>query len=119
MRVLVVEDEMLVAMELEALLREHGCEVVGPAPSVEHALRLLHDRCPDAALLDLNLNGQPATALAEALRERGVPVVLATGYSETQLHEPALRDIPRLSKPVRHRELLRTLARLLAAAPPD
>jgi two-component SAPR family response regulator len=115
-RVLVVEDEFLLAMELEALLKRNGCEVLGPASTVEWALALIvHDR-PDLALLDVNLKGLRATPVAAALRERGVPFVLITGYGSDQLSEPELRAPPRIEKPVDGRDLRRAVARALEAA---
>ena len=70
---------------------------------------------PDAALLDLNLNGEPATAVAVALRTRGVPFVVVTGYGEAQSSEPELQDTPRVDKPVNHHALVRALARVMDA----
>jgi DNA-binding NtrC family response regulator len=114
-RVLVIEDEMLVAMEFESLLQRQGCAVLGPAPTVDRALALLdHDR-PDAAILDLNLNGESATAVAVALKTRGVPFVIVTGYGEAQSSEPELQGAPRVDKPVNHHALVRALARVLDA----
>lgn len=116
-RVLIVEDETLVAMELEVLLAEHGCAVVGPVPTVARALALLDRERPDAAILDLNLNGQKATPVAAALTALGVPFVLATGYGEAQSLQPELEQAPRVDKPVNHGELVSTLARILEATP--
>ena len=82
-RIMIVEDEMLVAMELEALLAEQGCAVIGPAPTADRALALLAEGLPDAAILDVNLNGQTATPVAAALRAQNVPFLLATGYSQS------------------------------------
>ena len=115
-RVLVIEDEMLVAMEFESLLQRQGCAVVGPASTVDRALALLDHDQPDAALLDLNLNGEPATAVAVALKTRGVPFVLVTGYGEAQSSEAELQGAPRVDKPVNHQELVRALAHVLEAA---
>jgi CheY-like chemotaxis protein len=116
-RVLIVEDEMLVAMELESLLRREGCAVVGPARTVGRALALLDQQRPDAVLLDFNLNGQAATPVAAALRKDGVPFVLVTGYGEAQMHEPELRHAPRVDKPVNERELINVLTRQLETNP--
>ena len=112
-RVLIVEDEMLVGMELESLLERQGCTALGPAPTVARALALLDEEQPDAAILDLNLNGQPATEVARELSARDVPFVLVTGYGEAQSPEPELRDAPRVDKPVNHRLLVRALTQLL------
>lgn len=110
-RIMVVEDEMLVAMELEDLLAEHGCAVVGPVPSAERALALMGENLPEAAILDVNLNGHTALPVAAALREQGVPFVLATGYGHTLQAE--LSDAPRVQKPIDHRTLIGVLASLL------
>ena len=116
-RVLIVEDEFLLAMELETLLKRNGCEVLGPAPTVEWALCLIYDDKPDLALLDVNLKGLRAAPVAAALRDRGVPFVLITGYGSEQLREPELRAAARIDKPVNGRDLQRALARALKAAP--
>lgn len=118
-RVLVIEDEMLVAMEFEGLLQRQGCTVLGPARTVDRALALLDHEQPDAALLDLNLNGEPATAVAVALRTRGVPFVLVTGYGEAQSSEPELQGAPRVDKPVNHYALVRALAQVMDAGSPS
>jgi CheY-like chemotaxis protein len=115
-RVLVVEDEFLLAMELETLLEQRGCTVLGPVPSVGQALAMLDRGQPEAALLDVNLKGERATPVAAALQDRGVPFVLITGYSESQLSEPELRQAPRLDKPVNGRDLRCALAKALTTA---
>ena len=118
-RVLVIEDEMLVAMEFESLLQRQGCAVVGPASTVDRALALLNHDQPDAALLDLDLNGEPATAVAVALKTRGVPFVLVTGYGEAQSSEPELQGAPRVDKPVNHYALVRALAQVMDSGSPS
>ena len=118
-RVLVVEDEMLVAMEFEGLLQRQGCAVVGPASTVDRALALLDHDQQDAALLDVNLNGKPATAVAVALKTQGVPFVLVTGYGEALSSEPELQGAPRVDKPVDHYALMRALAQLMDAGSPS
>jgi CheY-like chemotaxis protein len=112
-RVLIVEDEMLVAMDLESLLERQGCVVLGPVSSVPRALALLAHERVDAALLDLNLNGQPALPVAAALTAKGVPFVLVTGFGEAQPKEPELRDAPRIDKPVDYRALVSALEHLM------
>jgi DNA-binding NtrC family response regulator len=116
-RVMIVEDELLVAMELESLLEDQGCAVVGPAPTVDRALALLDREQPDAAILDVNLDGQTAIPVAAALKARGVPFLLATGYGNMQVSQPELNGAPRLDKPVSHDRLVRTLARILQPRP--
>jgi CheY-like chemotaxis protein len=83
--VLVVEDEFLLALELELLLGRHGYRVLGPASTVAEALRLLEGATPDAALLDVNLRGEMVTPVAEALRALAVPFVLASAYDQPDL----------------------------------
>jgi DNA-binding NtrC family response regulator len=110
---MIVEDEMLLAMELETLLMELGCGVIGPAPNVARALDLLDRQRPDAAILDVNLNGQTAMPVVAALSAQGVPFVLATGYTDAL--QPEMQGAPRLSKPVSHTDLLCALAQVLEA----
>src|SRR5207248_3586795 len=79
-RILVIEDEPLVSMDIEASLCEGGCNVVGPAGTLQAAKRLIAEAGYDAALLDVNLSGQPVDELAAALRQRGVPFAFVTGH---------------------------------------
>jgi CheY-like chemotaxis protein len=99
-RVLVVEDEFLMAEELRDALEDVGARVLGPAPSVEAALALL-DGTPaiDAAILDVKLGGECSFAVADALVARGVPFVFATGYDASAL-PLAYRGAHRCEKPV-------------------
>ena len=113
--VLVVEDEFLLAMELEALLEQRGCRVLGPVATIDRALAVLDHHRPAAAVLDVNLKGKRATPIAAALQDRGVPFVLVTGYSDVQLNEPELKGQPRLEKPINRQKLLRTLERAVQA----
>jgi CheY-like chemotaxis protein len=114
LRVLVVEDELILAMELEDLLRQLGCTVLDALPTIQQALRVLASEQPDFAVLDVNLNGQRVTPMAEALREQGVPFVLVTGYGRERLPEEALQDAPCLRKPVNGKQLARAISDVLA-----
>jgi CheY-like chemotaxis protein len=96
LRVLVVEDEMLVCMDIEDVLGELGCTVVGPASTIDRALEIIDEELFDVAMLDLNLSGEPSYPIAKRLAERGVPFLLATGYAEV---DPAFADRPRIQKP--------------------
>lgn len=99
-RILVVEDEYLLAEELRVELTEAGAEVVGPVPTVERALRLLEDeRDVHGAILDVNLGGEPVFSLADTLIGRGVPVVFATGYDISALPS-RFADVPCCGKPI-------------------
>ncbi len=99
LRILVVEDEALVLMEIEDMLHEFGCEVVGPASSVAAALAAIGENGIDGALLDMNLQGEHILPVAEELLARGVPFVFVTGYANNSGNAPALDDAPRLTKP--------------------
>jgi len=82
-RVLIVEDESLVAMLLETILEDMGCTPIGPAASIDEGLAMVADGDNlDAALLDVNLAGRLVFPVAEALQARGVPFVFSTGYGE-------------------------------------
>lgn len=112
-KVLVVEDEMMIAMLVEDMLADLGCEVVGPAHNVSGALDVVADADPlDAALLDVNLGGQPVFAVADALRSRSVPIVFCTGYGDAGLREVD-RGSPVLQKPYRASELADALSAAL------
>jgi CheY-like chemotaxis protein len=110
-RILVVEDEALVAMLVEDALMDAGCTVLGPATSVSQALALLRHNRPEAAVLDLNLCGETSEPVADALVSLGVPFLVATGYGAEGL-PPGHRDVPVLAKPYDPAELTATLARL-------
>ena len=97
MRVIIVEDAILLAMELEAGLLEAGVEVVGSAALVDEAMALV-DIPMDAAVLDCNLNGESVIPVAEALAARGVPFLFATGYGESR-GAPEGFDAPIIRKP--------------------
>ena len=114
-RVLVVEDEYVVALELEGVLRDLGCEVLGPVASVAQALALLGRERPDAATLDLNLLDGLAVLVAERLASMGVPFVLCTAYAAEHLAHPLLKGVPKLGKPLDGTALWRGLEGLLMA----
>ena len=99
LRILVVEDETLVLMEIEDMLRELGCEIVGPASTVATALSAIGENELDGALLDMNLRGEHILPVAEKLMALGVPFLLVTGYAIRAGITPALDDAPRLTKP--------------------
>jgi CheY-like chemotaxis protein len=111
--VLVVEDEFVLAMDLELLLEGHGFRVLGPAATVAEALRLLVAATPDAALLDVNLGGEPVTPVAAALRALGVPFVLASAYDRPELAAADLAGATNVGKPTSDRRLLAALAQIV------
>jgi two-component system, response regulator PdtaR len=111
MVVLVVEDEALIALHLEFLLQRHGWRVLGPAATVAHALRLLEEGGdPDAALLDLNLHGELVVPVAEALRAREIPFVLASACERVEIAAPTLAGALNVGKPTDEGRLLGALA---------
>ena len=112
-RVLVVEDETLIFMMVEAMLADLGCESVTGAATVGKALALIDAQGFDAAMLDMNLNGNPSHAVAEALGARGVPFVYCTGNNRHQLMD-IFYDQPVLKKPFKYEQLVEILTRLLA-----
>jgi CheY-like chemotaxis protein len=113
-QVLVVEDEMLVAMMIEDMLADLGCTSVTSAATIEKALALINAQVFDAALLDMNLNGNDSHPVAEALSARGVPFVYSTGNSGQSLRD-GYSDRPVLRKPFKYEELAAILAGLKLA----
>ena len=115
LKVLVVEDEMMVSMLIEDMLSDLGCQVVGPASRLDEAITLANEADLDVAVLDVNLGGQPIFPLADLLREKGAPFAFATGYGDA-----GLRDVdkgsPVLQKPFREGDLARVLGELRSAA---
>jgi len=113
LRVLVVEDEMMVSMLIEDMLGDFGCTVVGPASRLDEAIALANSVELDCAVLDVNLGGQPIFPLADLLRARGAPFAFATGYGDA-----GLRDVdkgsPVLQKPFREGDLAQVLSQLQA-----
>lgn len=106
-RVLVVEDEALIASMIVEWLAELGCEAIGPASRVADGFVLVRDGSLDAAVLDVNVNSERVFPLAEYLRGRGVPVVFATGYGE-RIPDVVL-NAPILEKPFTLGQLDRAL----------
>jgi DNA-binding response OmpR family regulator len=111
-RVLIVEDEVIVAFSLECEVEDAGGEIIGPAHSLEEAERLL-DQEIDVAILDINLNGELVWPVARALHDRGVPYVLASANcDDPRATDPAFADVPCFDKPVPVAHLIATIADL-------
>lgn len=108
-RVLVVEDDGLLALDIADQLTNAGFEVVGPATSVAKALELLKTGC-DVAVLDVNLGKETAEPVAHKLRALGTPFAVLSGYSKEQ-HPPGFQGAPVLSKPTRADDLVAVLRR--------
>lgn len=111
-RVLVVEDEGLVAMMLEEMLQELNCSVLGPAGELTQAMALAKSGEFDAALLDVSLHRAPSFPVAKTLQQRGIPFAFMTGYGTLDFPD-AYRKIPRLSKPFDLPQLRQALGGLL------
>lgn len=107
-RVLIVEDEGMVAMLLEGMLSDLGHHVVGVAGRVDRAAQLISKVPADVVILDVNLNGEQTYSLASTLRSRGIPFIFATGYGSAGLDE-AWRTTPVLQKPFIARDLERAM----------
>jgi CheY-like chemotaxis protein len=100
LQILVVEDEVLVAMDIEDMLLDLKCEPVGPASTIKTALEIVRSAVKlDGVLLDMNLHGQTVLPVVEELISRGVPFLLVTGYARRDEDPSAMRDAPRLNKP--------------------
>ncbi|WP_111396720.1 PAS domain-containing protein [Humitalea rosea] len=114
-RILLAEDETLIALELRDIIEELGCELVGPARTPDEAFALIAQAGRlDAAVLDVNLGGRQIFPVAEKLRQRGVPMVFTTGYSN--LPSEQTQGAPVLRKPLARGELVAALTALLAPA---
>ena len=110
-RILVVEDYFLVAEMLAEHLVRLGCEPVGPTAHVQPALDLANREHLDGALLDIDLDGESGIPVAEALRQRGIPIIFLSGHAEDML-PPEFRNEIQLTKPVRAATLEAALAKI-------
>lgn len=113
-RILIVEDDWLIATEYVRVLVAAGYVILGPFPKVAPALAALADQAVDAALLDLHLGAENSLAVAAALKERVIPFAFVTGHQAADLPRD-LADRPVITKPVAHELLLDEVSRLLAA----
>lgn len=115
--VLLVEDDYFIVKDLRRQFQREGATVLGPASNVPDALELVRSSPQiDAAVLDVNLQGEMVFPVADALARRGVPFVFATGYDQAALPE-RYAAVRRLEKPFEPPAVLRELGRLLAGTP--
>ena len=109
-RILVVEDEYMIADAMQRGFEDQGAIVVGPAPSVRQALRLLDAAADlDGAVLDMNLGDEAVFPVADALQARGIPFLFTTGYDAAGV-PPAWRHVLRLEKPIEFAAIIRALS---------
>ena len=114
-RILVVEDEALIAVMVEDMLTDMGSVVVGPAATIEQALALARSEEIDGAVLDVNGRGERIDPVADALSARGVPMLFATGYGEVRLASGAAATV--IDKPYTQEKLARGLAAAMGQTP--
>jgi two-component SAPR family response regulator len=112
-RILIVEDEMLVALALEDLLILHGVEVLGPVSTVPRALKFLKSNRPDCVTLDMNLKGELSIPVAEDLSKRAIPFVIVSGYVQSYPETPDIRAAPFVRKPFVEDDLIAVLHSIL------
>jgi DNA-binding NtrC family response regulator len=113
-RILVAEDEGLIALELERMLQDFGCEVVGPLASVEDVLESAERGGFDGALLDVNLRGRQIFEILPELQKLGLRLIITSGYDDVTLFPAAFRTMPRIAKPFDERQLRRVCESVFA-----
>jgi len=111
-RILIVEDEPLIAMELAELVKELRCEVLGPARDMPTALRLLADHQLDAAILDINIDGDRSFVVADELSRLGKPWIFTTGY-DAEILNGRYADVPFVTKPFSTEDLSSLITQIL------
>ena len=112
LKVLVVEDEAIIAMMVEDLLGDMGCKIVGPAGELAQAFAIAEREAFDCAILDVNLAGQRVDPFVDLLKARGAPFIFATGYGMAGVREED-RVWPVLLKPINSRRLGEALGRVV------
>jgi CheY-like chemotaxis protein len=113
-RILIIEDEVLLAMDMQHHLKKAGAAEIEYAATEKEALGLLKQRDWDAVVADANLHGRSIATIAAVLRERDVPVLIVTGYGRENL-PPELAAVPFLAKPFSPVQLVQAVSRLLAS----
>ncbi len=112
-RVLVAEDEALIALNVADDLEDIGCEIVGPAARVKDAVSLAEKAQIDVAVLDINLAGEPIWPVAEILQKRNIPFMFLTGYISLASLPPSFSTVLKLDKPLSRDVLVNALRSLL------
>ena len=112
-KVLVVEDEAITALMIQLVLLDEGADVIGPASTVQEALALLKQQVPDVATLDLNLAGELATEVANALDAQHVPFLIASAYgNQTTIPLPEAAGM--VEKPYSPKDFIAAVIAVLA-----
>ena len=100
LRILIVEDNIMLAEVTKGVLEDTGCRIVGPVGRLGEGLAHARAEQLDGAILDIDLHGELSFAIAKVLADRGVPFLFVTGYQDREIVPVALRSAPRLDKPV-------------------
>lgn len=116
--ILIIEDEVMLAMMLEDMLQDLGCSIA-LAGSIEEALSSIRKNTPDGVLLDMNIHGRKTVAVAEELASRSVPFLLVTGYDTADGDPPVIKAAPRLRKPFSEENLGRRMQEVFMPPKPD
>lgn len=117
-RILIVEDEPLIALHLQSALERAGHQVIGPAYNLSDGLELASEQVIDAALLDVSLGRELSAPIADHLLSRGTPIVFTTGYSDNVSIPERLKSVPRLTKPYQSDAVLQLLGELVRRPEP-
>jgi DNA-binding NtrC family response regulator len=113
LKVLLVEDQPIIAMDVEETLLEAGVAVIESAATAAEALLKIETFTPDVAVLDVNLGSGTSLPVAQELLRRNIPFIFSTGYSDTMMLPPAMIDIPVLPKPFKSGALTEAVARAI------
>ena len=111
-RILLAEDESLIALDVKQMLEDFGCDLVGPVASVDEVLEYVQRESLDGAVLDVNLRGRQIFEILPDLQELGIRFILASGYDDVTLFPAPFRAMPRIAKPFDERELRRICERV-------
>lgn len=114
LRILIAEDNVFAALELEQTLLAFGCRPIGPVARLDQAMSLAIREDLDGALLDVELQGQMVFAVAEELERRHIPMIFASGYGTDEVFPAAFVHHPRLPKPFGEDDVLRALSAMVA-----
>jgi CheY-like chemotaxis protein len=116
LRILIVEDEVMLAMMIEQMVQDFGCTIVEVVGTIEKALACVRQNALDGVLLDMNLHGRKTIAVVEELIDRSVPFLLVTGYGAQLGDPPGIKAAPRLMKPFSQEDLGQRMTKEFVAA---